>query len=133
MKRNADPSDPKYYIAKLLMNSLYGRFGMNPDNEVTKILSHKKSEKIIMEKNAVDIIPLLDSDNVIVKYKTTSDESSRDVNVSVIISAAISAYSRMIMSDYLVKYADNMYSIDTDGIKLDCELHPDEVDDKKLG
>lgn len=133
MKRNSDPSDPKYYIAKLLMNSLYGRFGMDPTNEVTLVVTHEESEKIISSKTCVDITPLLDSDNVIVKYETLPEEDSEFANVSVPISAAISAYSRIKMSHFLVKYAESMHYIDTDGIKLDREIDPSEIHNSDLG
>src|ERR1700679_4339508 len=37
------------------------------------------------------------------------------------------------MSHYLMKYTDNIYAIDTDGIKIDCYLDIDEVHNKELG
>lgn len=132
LKSNTDPSNPRYFIAKLLMNSLYGRFGMDPINEVTSIVSQEESEKLAIEKDGVLPIPLL-SGNVLVKYESVVSENSKESNVSVPISAAIASYSRIMMSYYLVKYADNIYAIDTDGIKLDCHLHPDEVHNKDLG
>jgi hypothetical protein len=133
MKRNSDPSDPKYYIAKLLMNSLYGRFGMDPTNEVTLVVTHEESEKIISSETCNDITPLLGSNNVILKYETLPKEDSMFANVSVPISAAISAYSRIKMSHFLVKYSDHMYYIDTDGIKLDIEIDPCEIHNSNLG
>lgn len=133
MKKNSNPSDPKYYIAKLLMNSLYGRFGMDPTNEVTLVVSHEESEKIISSKDCIDITPLLGSGNLILKYETLPEDDSELTNVSVPISAAISAYSRIKMSHFLVKYANHMYYIDTDGIKLDCEIDPSEIHENALG
>jgi hypothetical protein len=37
------------------------------------------------------------------------------------------------MSKYLRKYDENLYYIDTDGIKVDCELDKSEIDSKELG
>ena len=55
------------------------------------------------------------------------------MNISVPISSSIAAYSRIDMSHYLNKYSDNILYIDTDGIKTDCKLDDNEVDNKKLG
>lgn len=40
IKKTTNPSDPMYLISKLLLNSLYGRFGMNFALEDHKILSY---------------------------------------------------------------------------------------------
>ena len=37
MKSDTDSSDPKYYIANLLMYGLFWRFGLNPDNNIVEI------------------------------------------------------------------------------------------------
>jgi len=34
MKANVDKTNPKYLLAKLLLNSLYGRFGMSPVQKI---------------------------------------------------------------------------------------------------
>ena len=132
MKNESDPSDPRYYIAKLLMNSLYGRFGLNPVEEEVFILSEALCEKIIEEKKNVNVIPLL-SGNVIVSYEKTPSDGVNIDNISVPISSAIAAYSRITMSKYMVKYSKNLYAIDTDGIKISCKLNSSEVDNKELG
>lgn len=132
MKVDVDPSDPKYYIAKLLMNSLYGRFGLNPVFDVVKIVSSLKSEKIISKHTNVNIIPLL-SGNVIVTYPKSTEDGININNISVPISSAIAAYSRITMSYYMMKYSKDLYAIDTDGIKLGRKLPGEEVDSKKLG
>jgi hypothetical protein len=113
------------------MNSLYGRFGLNPEEKENVIVSSDESDFLIANKKQVTTIPLL-SGSVIVSY----DKDSQDVNIdniSVSISAFISAYSRNVMTHYLMKYSDDIYSIDTDGIKIFGKLSDDEVDNKKLG
>jgi len=115
------------------MNSLYGRFGMNPINYETVIVTAVESEKIVSAKKNVTVIPLL-SGNVLVNYENVDlENSSSTQNISVPIAAAITAYSRIVMSYYLNKYRENIYAMDTDGIKVDCKLSPSEVDDKILG
>ena len=131
IKCNTDSSDSLYYIAKLLMNALYGRFGLNPEARECVIVSHEESEKILAEERNVLTIPLL-SGKVLVSY----DQKDEDINISDIsipISSAIAAYSRIEMSKYIRKYDKNLYYIDTDGIKVDCELDNSEIDSKELG
>ncbi|OLD85472.1 MAG: hypothetical protein AUG81_12640 [Verrucomicrobia bacterium 13_1_20CM_4_54_11] len=37
------------------------------------------------------------------------------------------------MYHYLIKYGNNILAIDTDGIKVDCQIDPTEIDSKELG
>ena len=41
IKKAAPKTDPMYYIAKLFMNSLYGRFGMSYEQVDTRLMSSK--------------------------------------------------------------------------------------------
>ena len=132
MKVSLDSSDPRYFIAKLLMNALYGRFGMDPIFKETSIVSPIESEEIISKYSNVTSL-VLRSGNVMLTYNKINSEDLRMINISVGISAAIAAYSRIEMTHFLTKYRDNIYAVDTDGIKVDCKLSPSEIDNKKLG
>jgi len=131
IKSTVSKDDPWYYISKLLQNSLFGRFGLNPINEVISIVSSEESEEIIREHPNVKIITLL-SGNVLVKYTKESEELELE-NISVPIAAAVTAWSRIHMYHYLIKYGNNILAIDTDGIKVDCQIDPTEIDSKELG
>ncbi len=130
LNNNGDPV--KYFIAKLLMNALYGRFGMNPISEENCIVSPEESEKIIMNHKNVKVVPLL-SGNAFLTYDKLDDEDIDIADISVCISSAISAYSRIQMSYFMDKYSNNLYAMDTDGIKVDCHLHPSEIHNIELG
>jgi hypothetical protein len=114
------------------MNSLYGRFGLNPEASEVAIVSSEESEKICIEKENVDAIPLLGG-KVMISYDIKNPEEINITEISVTISSAIAAYSRIEMSKYIRKYNKNLYYIDTDGIKVDCVLDSSEIDSKKLG
>ena len=113
------------------MNSLYGRFGLNPEGVEVLIMSEEEADEIIKTQKNVKITPLLSS-NVLISYEKTED-SFTNMNISIPISSAISAYSRVTMSYFMEKYSNNLYYIDTDGIKLDIHLPDKDVDNKKLG
>jgi hypothetical protein len=69
-----------------------------------------------------------------VTYNKVEDEEEINItNISIPISSAIAAYSRIEMSHYLNKYSNNIYAVDTDGIKVDCQLSTSEMHNKELG
>lgn len=114
------------------MNSLYGRFGMDPVAEESCIVSAEDSERIIMERENVKVVPLL-SGNCFISYNKLDEDELDTTNISIVISSAIASYSRIQMSYFMNKYQNNLYAIDTDGIKVDCKLASSEVDNKQLG
>jgi hypothetical protein len=131
MKNNTPKSDPKYMIIKFLLNSLYGRFGMTPYADNHMVVDKRKSTYLDKQfKDKHEIVNIIDFNNgyELVSYsnKYISDNDSK-VNVSIPIAAAISSYSRIKMSYFLEKYKDNILNIDTDGIKLDCDLDQKDV------
>lgn len=115
---------PMNMIIKLLLNSLYGRFGM-------KIL--KTNKKIInidqfdYYNTTYDIIfsNSLEQDTVFIEYLFKSSINKQklsqkerlkeyDVNTAIHIAAAITAYSRIHMTQYIIN--ENVYYTDTDSI-----------------
>jgi hypothetical protein len=131
IKCSVDSSSPLYFIIKLLLNALYGRFGMDPDLEINELVTHDESEKILYEKSKVKNKKINDQ-LVLTSYKNPESDL-KEINVSVPIASAISAYSRIRMSHYLAKYKNNILAMDTDGIKVDCHLDPTEISAKILG
>lgn len=68
LKQNSLKDSPDYIISKLLLNGLYGRFGMSPIRENNIIIKDKLSfDKFIIENNVTNTISLGD-DIEIVKY-----------------------------------------------------------------
>ena len=113
------------------MNSLYGRFGLNPEGIEVLITSESEADKIVEKENYVNITPLL-SGNVMVSFQKNEDDFT-NMNISVPISSAIAAYSRITMSEYFIKYSKHLLYVDTDGIKIDIDLDDEKVDNKQLG
>jgi hypothetical protein len=136
---NADGVDR--LIAKLILNSLYGRFGLYPDNVSTAVLSDKELEKLLRAHEILSALPISRGVNL-VNYRTDPSEeicrlSGEDYlehlfnnNVDYVpfkavnIAAAITAYGRIIMNDFK---NEKLYYTDTDSIFID------EVEVKRLG
>jgi hypothetical protein len=96
-------SHPMNYIAKLLLNSLYGRFGMD-DNFMNIDIIHKDYYSDF-ENKYLDLIEdkINLDDYFMVFYRSEEPGDKSDIgthNVSISIAAAITAYSRIHMSQF---------------------------------
>ena len=114
-------------IAKLLGNSFYGRFGMHPLFNSTKILDKDQFYKLMHTGN-IDFLkefvscPPWDSDDIFITTnfldtdKIIMDDLILKTDVSIGISACVAAYSRMIMSVFKNVPGVILYYTDTDSI-----------------
>jgi hypothetical protein len=113
--RQIYPKDhPLNLIAKMLLNSLYGRFGMNQIIMKYEIISAKEFSKISNDK-ILDFIII--EDHVLVGLAIESDEDSK--NLSIGIAAAITAYARIHMSQFKNNPLIRLFYTDTDSIYTD--------------
>lgn len=96
------------YIAKILMNSLYGRFGMDDSfNEIT-IIDKDLLNKFLDEYPTIEIIEMLELDNkYLIKFKSSiididnnDIDKSNNLNINIAIASAITSYSRIHMSQF---------------------------------
>lgn len=154
---------PVQGISKLLMNSLYGRFGMSPitidhtiiDPEYMNISSQDEyidfwvnniGSDIAIHSN-LEIIGKSVEHNSKLKYKYNQDypldrldrlRVSSNTNalallkINTPIAIFTTAYARMYMAEYKIKYANNLYYSDTDSLVLDRPLS-EELVGSRLG
>jgi DNA polymerase elongation subunit (family B) len=124
--------DPLNYITKLLLNSLYGRFGMEDSFADFLILDNKSYTKFEKDpkNNLLNVVPL--GDKFLIKHRpldkdinTFLDNATETHNVSIGIAAAITAYARIHMSQFKNNPNFILYYSDTDSIYIDRPL-PDE-------
>jgi len=129
--------------AKLLMNSLYGKFGMKTDTTKIEIISIKDLNKYLdkFNTNIADIIYL--EDHVVVTLNTNEFNPSSDtpyydseitnqMDVNIAIASAITAYGRIHMSQFKNNPNYKLYYSDTDCAVFDTLL-PDELVGPGLG
>jgi len=130
-------SYPKTYpmnmIAKLLMNSLYGRFAMKPIKNIQGFFSKIEFFKINRDFNVIDYIDLLDKNSKGSIYVNYENPNILDnyTKVSISIASAVTAYSRVKMYEYK-KGGYNLYYTDTDSGFFDKPL-PDHLIGTELG
>jgi len=125
MKQSSDKSSPLYLIAKLLMNSLYGKFGMTDDLAIHKIIKIDELEKFIESKERIKFIEL-DEDLALLSYHDKNDakliNDYTEMDISIGVASAITAYSRIIMSKYKNLPNNKMYYTDTDSAVMEKPL-----------
>jgi DNA polymerase type B, organellar and viral len=136
-KENSNKNSADYIIYKLLMNSLYGRFGMKPDFEKSLIISEKDLDKLlsgdfIIPKKIIE----LKNKKILINFYDLNDDldlSNNNRKISVSIASAITAYARIYMSFF--KNLDNieLYYSDTDSLYIKGELDSKYISDKELG
>jgi hypothetical protein len=123
------------FIAKILLNSLYGRFGMNDNFDSIDVI-HKDYYPDFENKFIDQITDKIDlDDHVIVFYKSSDGlfDDKDEHNKSVSIAAAITAYSRIHMSQFKNNPKINLYYTDTDSIYTDSKLDESLISNNKLG
>lgn len=137
IKKTLNKDDPMYLISKLLMNSLYGRFGMSDEmpnhiiianNEINNFINNLDNKIIIQEvidlKNNYSLLTFL------VHNENIDTLINKDISIG--IAAAVTAYSRIALSHFLVNYELEILYMDTDSLYLSSKL-PDDVVSKNLG
>ena len=135
--------DPMNMIAKLLMNSLYGKFGMKDEMTKLEILNNKSEldKEIISTKleyyknNLIDMVEL--EDHIIIVSKQLADlkynqkeEIFHGSEVNIAIASAITAYARIHMSNFKNNPNFNLYYSDTDSVVIDKALSDNMVGNK---
>jgi len=129
-------SDPMNYLAKILLNSLYGRFGMD-DNFPNIDVIHKDFYPDFENKFIDNIINSQDiGDYKLVKYKKPENHIENEEathNVSIAIASAITAYARIHMSQFKNNPKINLYYSDTDSIYTDSDIDESFISNKILG
>lgn len=123
------------FIYKLLMNSLYGRFGMNPESIVTEICNKKKYEEFMKTDNFQSAEKLNDYYyivNYIVNSTGSDDAEWTAPKMSAVqLSAAITACARIYMYPFISR--SDCYYTDTDSIFLGNPLSDDLISSVDLG
>jgi len=133
LRQTFNKNDPQNLICKLLLNSLYGRFGLSPRQEEYsfKELGRKISDNLLINKLEV-------GDNDLFGYLKIKNQdlskfsNDRNLNISLPISFITSAYARMFMSGIKIKYSDYLYYSDTDSAVTSKPL-PDHLVGNALG
>lgn len=115
MRVTYDKADPRNLMAKLILNSLYGRFGMSIYTKTYKVLNYLQ-DKLDPNETFSDYIDW--GDVGIYQFDTinNSKNSKAHMNVSISIASAVTAYGRIAIHKFKLIAGDDLYYTDTDSI-----------------
>jgi hypothetical protein len=98
---------------------------MSPHLMAHKIINYNEFDLYAKEYTIIDYLDFLNG-KILITYNPVKDtEEPSDVRppkVSVAIASAITAYSRIKMTPYIMNYQNIIHSIDTDGVKYSGEI-----------
>ena len=109
-----------YLISKILMNSLYGKFGIQFELPSYKLYHKDECDLEIYEDLGLDFV---------LGYKNNDNKTTLN---NVAIASAITALARVHMSQFKNAEDYNLYYTDTDSVIIDQPL-PDSLTGKILG
>lgn len=121
LKVNSNKNSSDYIISKLLMNSLYGRLGMNPKME-NHIIIRTENELEIFNSYIISNVLDLQNGKELISFFESYRNENRKLNIFVPVSAAVTAYGRIHMSQFKFMSNHTLYYTDTDSIDIDTEL-----------
>jgi hypothetical protein len=135
IKESSERGTPMYTIAKLLLNSLYGRFGMNPVAENHVIVSEDEADNIHAKFRVTDVTKFNNGKELIsYLFKESEGEKSESkLNINVAISSAITSYARIYMYKFKTLKGYELYYSDTDSLDLNKPLPEKYLNDNELG
>ncbi|KAL2330707.1 hypothetical protein Fmac_018288 [Flemingia macrophylla] len=122
------------YVYKLLMNSLYGRFGINPQSTKTEMCNKSRRDRLFRRAEFIDEV-FIREDLYMVSYLTNPGKGPSywepPKNSAVQLAAAITASARIYMYKYISR--EDCFYTDTDSIVLGNPLPEEDVSSSVLG
>ena len=122
------------YVYKILMNSLYGRFGINPKSTTTEVCDLHRYNDLIRHSEFI-FGEMLSENNYIVAYHSNTEKGldywKPPKNSAVQLAAAITASARIYMYPYISR--EDCYYTDTDSVVLGQPLPIEMISSSVLG
>jgi hypothetical protein len=113
-------TDPMNMTCKLIMNSLYGRFAMKPIYTDQVFVNKNIFLKLAEKYEIIDFLDLKD-DEFFCPF-INPDNLDKELKISIGIASAVTAYSRVYISQFKNNLKYNLYYTDTDSIFIDSDL-----------
>ena len=126
IRLKTEKNSPENVIAKLILNSVFGRTGMSPIVDWTSILNEDEFTQLLSQHDITEFHEIGDSGKFIVRQSRVELTDSHN-NSNVAIASAITAYSRMHINKYKFLPNNNVFYSDTDSVFLQHPLNENEV------
>ena len=132
MRLQYSKTNPRNLICKLLLNSLYGRFGLSPVLTENIVMSASVAGDYIRENDVLEFKPL-GANRVLVSNQKISNERLGGydaLNISIGIPIFVGSYGQMAIHDFKEKAKKSLLYSDTDCVHLIEELDPKYIGNK---
>ena len=118
MRKLYSKSDPMNLTCKLILNALYGRFAMKPIISKTEIIKSDLDICEFLKENIIESEDDINENYVLLTYRPNNEDLLENVEYSnsIAIASAITAYSRVFMSQFKNNHNYILYYTDTDSI-----------------
>lgn len=131
MKASAAKDSPEYSIAKMLQNSLFGKFCMARELIHYAVVKPRQVNAFIQGIGFDNFVNKVDIGKMsIISYKI---QYQNPLNINIAIGSAITAYARIHMSQFKNNQNIKLYYSDTDSIFTENPLPDNFIDNTKLG
>ena len=134
LKARKEGNDAMAYVYKILMNTLYGRFGINPKSTTTEVCDFNRYKHLLRNSEFI-FSDMLSENNYIVAYHSNTDKGSDYWNPpkhsAVQLAAAVTASARIYMYPYISR--EDCYYTDTDSVVLGQPLPKEMISSSVLG
>ena len=151
-KKNKDEISSQVY--KLLLNSLYGRLGLQKDKPTPFIIPSINKDDVLSMfkfKNYFDYGNYTYVEITSYQLEKLNNDTFRDDSYPLIdkiakklkngektfsavqLASAITSNARCYVYNYLYKNSEKLYYTDTDSMYIECELDSNDVSDNELG
>ncbi|XP_074362916.1 DNA polymerase-like [Apium graveolens] len=132
LEAKKDGNEGMSYVYKILMNSLYGRFGINPKMTITEICDQDRYNQILRMDAFINGDTLNEDTHVVNFIKDLSTDGwEPPKNAAVQIAVAITACARIYMYPHISR--EDCYYTDTDSIVLGNPLSDEWISSSVLG
>ncbi|KAK2995369.1 hypothetical protein RJ640_029001 [Escallonia rubra] len=132
LKAKESGNDALDYMYKILMNSLYGRFGINPQSTVTDVCTLDRYNFYIFNSELIFAEQLSDKYYVVSYLGGRGSDYWNPPRISAVqLAAAITASARIYMYPYISR--KDCYYTDTDSVVLSQPLPDEEIHSEVLG
>ena len=106
------------FIAKICLNSLWGKFGQNPKNRQSKYIE-KESDfyKIVLDDKIESLsLAFLNDSTVYASYETKDEFLKQNYNTNIYIACFTSAWARLRLYNMIDRIGRNVCYMDTDSV-----------------
>lgn len=109
--------DPREFIVKIMLNSLYGKFAQRPDAGLQKLESISKFFNAD-DKAGYDFV-VYDNE---VYARSGTEQRKQPSYINVLWACYVTAYARLTLYEYMLNAGDNLAYVDTDSVFIQGTL-----------